>query len=131
VGEKMNQMIGIMSRALDASSLRQKSISNNIANVNTPYFKPTKVSFEELLQQEVKSQFIGNRTNAKHVLIGETSRVPSPKLEQENTVFQNSGNGVDLDYEMTKLSENTIWYQSLTYGLNEEFNLLKTAIRAR
>lgn len=127
----MNQMIGIMSRALDASSLRQKSISNNIANVNTPNFKPTKVSFEELLQQEVKSQFIGNCTNAKHVLIGETDRIPSPKLEQGNTVFQNSGNGVDLDYEMTQLSENTIWYQSLTYGLNEEFNLLKTSIRAR
>ncbi|SDM91187.1 flagellar basal-body rod protein FlgB [Bacillus sp. OK048] len=131
MGEKMNQMIGIMSRALDASSLRQKSISNNIANVNTPNFKPTKVSFEELLQQEVKSQFIGNRSNAKHVLIGETDQIPSPKLEQGNAVFQNSGNGVDLDYEMAKLSENTIWYQSLTYGLNEEFNLLKTAIRAR
>lgn len=131
MGEKMNQMIGIMSRALDASSLRQKSISNNIANVNTPYFKPSKVSFEELLQQEVKGQFIGNRTHSKHVQIGETSRLPSPKLEQENIVFQNSGNGVDLDYEMSKLSENTIWYQSLTYGLNEEFNLLKTAIRAR
>jgi flagellar basal-body rod protein FlgB len=127
----MNQMIGIMSGALDASSLRQKSISNNIANVNTPNYKPTKVSFEKFLQQEVKSQFIGNRTNAKHVLIGETSRLSSPKLEQENTVFQNTGNGVDLDFEMTKLSENTIWYQSLTYGLNEEFNLLKTAIRAR
>ncbi|MEH7273614.1 flagellar basal body rod protein FlgB [Neobacillus vireti] len=127
----MNQMIGIMSRALDASSLRQKSISNNIANVNTPNFKPTKVSFEELLQKEVKSKFIGNTTNAKHFQIGETSRLPSPRLKQENTVFQNSGNGVDLDYEMTKLSENTIWYQSLTYGLNEEFNLLKTSIRAR
>ncbi|MEH7247192.1 flagellar basal body rod protein FlgB [Neobacillus niacini] len=127
----MNQMIGIMSRALDASSLRQKSISNNIANVNTPNFKSTKVSFEEMLQKEVKSQFIGNRSNAKHVLIGETDQIPSPKLEQGNAVFQNSGNGVDLDYEMTKLSENSIWYQSLTYGLNEEFNLLKTAIRAR
>ncbi|MEH7112342.1 flagellar basal body rod protein FlgB [Neobacillus niacini] len=127
----MNQMIGIMSRALDASSLRQKSISNNIANVNTPNFKSTKVSFEEMLQKEVKSQFIGHRSNAKHVLIGETDQIPSPKLEQGNAVFQNSGNGVDLDYEMTKLSENTIWYQSLAYGLNEEFNLLKTAIRAR
>lgn len=127
----MNQMIGIMSRALDASSLRQKSISNNIANVNTPYYKPTKVSFEELLQEEVKSRFVGNFTNDKHFRIGESSRLPSPKLEQENTVFQNNGNGVDLDYEMSKLSENTIWYQSLTYGVNEEFNLLKNAIRAR
>jgi flagellar basal-body rod protein FlgB len=125
----MNQMIGIMSSALDASSLRQKSISNNIANVNTPNYQPTKVSFEELLQREVQSPFIGKRTNDKHLTIGETARIPSAKLEQENIVFKNSGNGVDLDYEMTQLSQNSIWYQSLTYGINEEFNLLKTAIR--
>lgn len=127
----MNQMIGIMSSALDASALRQKSISNNIANVNTPNFKPTKVSFEELLQQTVQSQFIGKRTNEKHVTIGESGGIPSPKMEQENIVFKNSGNGVDVDYEMTQLSQNTIWYQSLTYGLNEEFNLIKTSIRGR
>jgi flagellar basal-body rod protein FlgB len=127
----MSQIIGIMSSALDASSLRQKSISNNIANVNTPNYQPTKVSFEELLQREVQSQFIGKRTNDKHLTIGETARIPSAKLEQENIVFKNSGNGVDVDYEMTQLSQNSIWYQSLTYGLNEEFNLIKTAIRGR
>jgi flagellar basal-body rod protein FlgB len=127
----MSQMIGIMSSALDASSLRQKSISNNIANVNTPNYQPTKVSFEELLQREVHSQFIGKRTNDKHLTIGETAGIPSAKLEQENIVFKNNRNGVDVDYEMTQLSQNSIWYQSLTYGINEEFNLIKTAIRGR
>ncbi len=133
MGEKMNQLIGIMSSALDASALRQKSISNNIANVDTPNYKPTKVSFEELLQREVQSSFIGKRTNAKHIVIGSPSaaQVPTAKLERANTTFTNSGNGVDLDYETAQLSQNTIWYQSLTYGLNEEFNLLKTSIRGR
>jgi flagellar basal-body rod protein FlgB len=125
----MNQMIAIMSRAMDASALLHKSISNNIANVNTPNFQPTKVSFEEQLQQEIQSRFIGNRTNARHLEIGEKAAIPSPKLEKDNVVFKNSGNGVDLDYEMTQLSQNTIWYQSLTYSMNEEFNLLKTSIR--
>ncbi|WP_342429535.1 flagellar basal body rod protein FlgB [Neobacillus sp. FSL H8-0543] len=127
----MNQMMGVMSKALDASSLRQKSISNNIANVNTPNYKPTKVSFEEQLRQEIQSQFIGKQTNEKHITIGATSGLPSAKLVQNQMIFNNSGNGVDLDYEMTQLSQNTIWYQSLTYGLNEEFNLVKTAIRGR
>jgi flagellar basal-body rod protein FlgB len=125
----MNQMIAIMSSAMDASALRHKSISNNIANVNTPNYQPTKVSFEERLQQEIESQFIGNRTNAKHLQIGEKQAIPAPKLEKDNVVFKNSGNGVDLDYEMTQLSQNTLWYQSLTYSMNEEFNLLKTSIR--
>ncbi len=125
----MNQMIVMMSGAMDASALRHKSISNNIANVNTPNYQPTKVSFEERLHQEIESQFIGTRTNAKHLQIGEKQTVPAPKLEKDNVVFKNSGNGVDLDYEMTQLSQNTLWYQSLTYSMNEEFNLLKSSIR--
>lgn len=125
----MNQMIGIMTRAMDAASLRQKAIANNVANVDTPNFQPSRVVFEELLQREVGRQFVGKRTNEKHVAIGGASPIPIPKLDQENIVFKNNGNGVDLDFEMTQLSQNTIWYQSLTYGINEEFNLLKAAIK--
>lgn len=127
----MNPIIGVMSRALDASALRQKSITNNIANVDTPNYLPTKVSFEELLQKEVSGSFVGNRTNEKHVTIGSSGSIPSPRLEKENTVLKNNGNGVDLDYEMTELSKNTLWYQSLTYSINEEFNLLKTVTGRR
>ncbi|MDF2902698.1 MAG: flagellar basal body protein [Bacillus sp. (in: firmicutes)] len=120
-----------MSRALDASSLRQKSISNNIANVDTPNFQPTKVSFEDLLQQEVSNTFVGKRTNGKHIAIGGSGDIPSPKLVNESSIFTYNGNGVDLDYEMSEMSKNTLWYQSLTYGVNEEFNLLKTSIKGR
>jgi flagellar basal-body rod protein FlgB len=127
----MNPIIGVMSRALDASSLRQKSISNNIANVDTPNYKATKVSFEEMLQKEFSSNFVGNRTDNKHVAIGASGRIPTPVLSKDNTVLKNNGNGVDLDYEMTELSKNTLWYNSLTYSINEEFNLLKTVIQRR
>jgi flagellar basal-body rod protein FlgB len=127
----MNPIIGVMSRALDASSLRQKSISNNIANVDTPNYKATKVSFEEMLQKEFSSNFVGNRTDSKHVAIGASGRIPTPVLSKDHTVLKNNGNGVDLDYEMTELSKNTLWYNSLTYSINEEFNLLKTVIQRR
>jgi flagellar basal-body rod protein FlgB len=127
----MNTIIGVMSRALDASSLRQKSISNNIANVDTPNYKATTVSFEEMLQKEFSGSFVGNRTNNKHVTIGASGHIPSPVLNQDSAVIKNNGNGVDLDFEMTELSKNNLWYQSLTYSINEEFNLLKTVTRGR
>lgn len=125
----MNQIIGIMSRALDASSLRQRAISNNIANVDTPNYQPTQVSFENMLQQEINGTFTGNRTNEKHIAIGSSSNIPTPELINENIVMGNNGNGVDLDHEMTEMSKNSLWYQSLAYGINEEFNLLKTSIK--
>lgn len=127
----MNTIMGVMSRALDASSLRQKSISNNIANVDTPNYQATTVSFEEMLQKEFSSSFVGNRSNDKHVTIGAAGRIPSPVLKTDNSVLRNNGNGVDLDFEMTEMSKNTLWYQSLTYSINEEFNLLKTVTRGR
>jgi flagellar basal-body rod protein FlgB len=127
----MNPIIGVMSQALDASSLRQKSISNNIANVDTPGYQATKVSFEEMLKKEVSGSFVGNRTHQKHVTIGSAGRIPNPELSKVNMVMKNNGNGVDLDYEMTELSKNTLWYNSLTYSINEEFNLLKTVIQRR
>jgi flagellar basal-body rod protein FlgB len=127
----MNSIIGIMSRALDATALRQKSISNNIANIDTPNYRPTTVSFEEILQKEFSSSFVGNRTNDKHLSIGASGRVPLPVLSQTTKVLKNNGNGVDLDFEMTELSKNTLRFQSLTYSINEELNLLKTVTRGR
>lgn len=128
--KKLNT-IGLITNALDASALRQKAISNNIANVDTPKYRASRVAFEEILQKEMNSTFTGKRTDERHFAIGAQGGIPSAKLKQENNIFQNSGNGVDIDYEMSQLSQNTIWYQSLTYGINEEFNLIKTAIRGR
>ena len=37
----------LLEKALDAAWLRNETISNNIANVNTPGFKKSNVKFEE------------------------------------------------------------------------------------
>lgn len=36
----------ILKRALDTASLRQKTISNNIANINTPNYKAKRLVFD-------------------------------------------------------------------------------------
>jgi flagellar basal-body rod protein FlgB len=128
----MNQVVGVLSRALDASALRQKVIANNIANADTPNFQPSRVVFEDLLQDQLaNSSFVGKRTNDRQIAIGNDKPVPSATIVTQRTVMNNNGNGVDLDYEMTKMGENSIWYQSLVYGMNEEFRLLNTAIKGR
>ena len=38
-------------KALDAATLRQQVISNNIANVNTQGFTPSKVNFEDEMKR--------------------------------------------------------------------------------
>src|SRR6266545_599088 len=46
----------LLEKALDGLSLRQQAISNNVANVDTPNFKATEVSFEEDLHAALRRQ---------------------------------------------------------------------------
>ena len=41
-----------MNKALDAYALRQQTFAKNIANADTPNYRPEKVEFEELFHRE-------------------------------------------------------------------------------
>lgn len=124
------QVMNILSSALDAAAMRQQTISNNIANANTPNFQPDQVVFEDILQQKLSNfSFSGTTTDLRHISIGGQSDTVTPTLMKQPVVMNNNGNGVDLDSEMSKLAENSIWYQSLAYGMSEQFNLLNIALK--
>ena len=47
--------INVVDRALDASYLRETVIANNIANVDTPYYKRKDVNFQDVLDDAIDS----------------------------------------------------------------------------
>ncbi len=126
-------LLNLLGRSLDASALRQKAISNNLANAETPNYQPQRVVFEQTLKEALNSStaFSGKRTDARHIPIGSQTQIPSPYMMQEKAIVNNDGNGVDVDYEMTALSRNSLWYNALAQQMNHEFNQLKTAIKGR
>lgn len=124
----------LLERSLDAASLRQKVIANNIANVDTPLFKRSDVRFEELLQQSISSQTIsGFRTDPRHFTIGSESKaVPSAQIiRDDSTIMNNNLNNVDIDYEMTLMAKNQLRYNAMTDLVNGSITKLKTAIDRR
>jgi flagellar basal-body rod protein FlgB len=120
----------MMERTIDASTFRQKVISNNVANVDTPYFKRSDVQFEDLLQQELQTQTIeGYRTDSRHIPIGQkTSSVEPQILTDEKSLMNNNYNNVDIDYEMSLLAKNQLRYNVLIQQVNHDFKLYRTAI---
>ena len=126
-------------RALDASTLRQEVIANNIANVDTPGFKRSDVRFEQLLQRELnefKSTFVGHRTDPRHYVIGKPSKsnqqLIQPEIVTDNkTSMNNNENNVDVDYEMSLMAKNQLYYQTLIQQLNGQIKKVRTAIDGR
>ncbi|MDF2724128.1 MAG: flagellar basal-body rod protein FlgB [Paenibacillus sp.] len=122
--------LGLMERTLDAATLRQKVISNNVANVDTPYFKRSDVRFEQLLSNELNKQSLqGRRTDPRHIPIGRTSAPVMPQIvSDETTMMNNNLNNVDIDYEMSDLAKNQLRYNTLIGQVSHDLKNYRTAM---
>lgn len=124
--------MSLMGKGLDASSLRNTVISNNLANVDTPGFKRSEVVFEDELRKALAKtgQLQGAVTHPKHIPIGSPAlaNVKPKVVLQNDTTMRNDGNNVDIDREMASLAENTITYTALAQMLNGDFSKIRSAI---
>lgn len=107
--------------ALDATWQRNKAISENIANIDTPGYKRQDVSFEEQMSKALKK----NRTD-----VTELERVqPRQYTVNSGLSYRLDGNNVDIDTEMVSLAENQLRYNTLTSQVNYNFERLKNVLR--
>lgn len=124
-----------MENALNAATMRQRVIANNIANAETPGFKAERVEFEKFLQEALNpapTHFVGRRTDPRHLEIGPQPELPAVTagLYKDTTTWgKNNGNNVDVEYEMSKMAENQIWYNALVQGVSGTFTKLREVIK--
>lgn len=123
---KSSQVYNLLKKGLDASSLRGKVISNNIANINTKGYKRYSVSFEENLKKSIDS-FEMKTTEEKHIKDGTTSG--EIKVEQDlSSSNRQDGNNVDIDNEMANQAANQLMYNALISQANSRLSLEKYII---
>lgn len=125
-----------LEKALDGSALRQKIITNNIANVDTPNYKSMEVTFEDELKQALAkgtgTPYKLTVTNPRHLQLGGGNLSPDDVQAEIHEItdyeLRNDKNNVDIDREMAKLSKNELYYDAVTRNLNDELRLLRMAI---
>lgn len=81
---------------------RQSVIASNIANINTPNYR----AFDLIMNEKIKE----------------------PRIVPTQTPAKPDGNTVDLDLEMSKLTENQLIYDTLTTLLSRRFEQLRSVI---
>lgn len=118
-------------KQLDAANLRQKVIADNIANINTPNFKKSKVMFEEELKKALsKKQPRLLTSHPRHISnIPALSQLEPKVVKMENTTMRVDGNNVDLDEEMINLVRNTLVYRTAAQIFNMRKSIISEVIR--
>ncbi len=127
-----NSIMTLLRRELDAGTMRQRVIANNIANVNTPNFKKSSVRFEETLKRATGDDLPILTSNPRHIGgTGSDAGMEPVVVKNERTTLRADGNNVDVDQEMSALALNTILYNASTQAINERLALLSYVITGR
>jgi flagellar basal-body rod protein FlgB len=131
----MFSSVNTLQKGLNASWLRNEVISNNIANVDTPGFKASRVRFEDLMASAVENGADSGTgmevTNERHIQGGQASafeQVEPEIITDETTSVRLDGNNVNIENEMVELAKNSIEYYATVSKINSEFRKLNTAI---
>lgn len=112
--------VGLVTLALDAASLRQQALANNIANLNTPGYVPYRVQFEEQLAS-ARAHYLAGTPISQSDLAGVT-----PALAEDAAPVGSTQVAVDM--EVAKLAQNVVHYQALLRGLSKKMAILSMAI---
>ncbi|MFN8634024.1 MAG: flagellar basal body rod protein FlgB [Chloroflexota bacterium] len=122
----------VIQAALQGLTARQRAIADNVANVDTPQFKATHVSFEKSLQQALGADDQPLRMmKVQNGVAGpdDASADLKPTVTLDSsTGRRNDGNNVDIDGEMLELSDTNIRFNSLIQVMNSKMQILRYAI---
>lgn len=110
----------VLGFALDGLALRQRTIADNLANVDTPGFRASYVDFEGVLSAAVSA---GDQAPA--LLAGAT-----PTTGATATPVGPDGNNVDLRKETLAAMQSQFQYQLMARAVSDRADLIRTAAGA-
>jgi len=124
-----------LQRTLDLRTMQHQALSSNVANADTPHYKPFEVAVEEELrkQQQPDTRRVDlARTQERHLPVGGTAALTSAALKPVPAPafsLRADGNTVDLDRTMGALAENSLKYKTSAQLLSSKLKLLRNVIQ--
>ena len=113
--ESLNPHFDLLGRLISATEMRQRVISNNIANVNTPNYQRIDIDFEQQLARELNGTSFEEASPAVVLTPGLTARA--------------DGNNVNIDREIGQLNKNAMLQQAYLQLLGSQMEQMRLAIQ--
>ena len=122
-----------LEKALDATSLRQQVISDNMANANNPEYQAKAVKFDEHLREAFDhdankgkpGSFAFTSNLPKHLQIDDVGGWTKESLKP---TVETVGGDIDVNTEMASLAKNQILYNAYTSKVSGIYGALKWII---
>jgi len=109
---------------------RQKVISSNIANIDTPDYKTKDLHFKDQLEKSKEEHDLKlSITHANHIRLNTNIDEDNFDLyEVQGLIEQNDGNNVNLDTQMSEMSKNSIMFTAVQNSIKKDSLWFKNVI---
>ena len=126
-----SSVTGTLFEQLNFRGEKQKVISSNIANINTPNYKTKDLIFEDELKA-VDNTLQMKQTNSKHLssIHNGLSNINPKLIDVKGLAEQNDGNNVNLDTQMSEMSKNKILFDAIQSSIKRDSRLFKSVIES-
>lgn len=116
----MSDTIEVLHKLLDGCAARQRVISGNLANVNTPGYTRRDVRFQQALAEAIQSKSGDKIADVEPQLVVDSSGE-----------FNHVGNNVSVQKEMGLMAENSILYQLAAQAIGRKYAGIRKAISSK
>lgn len=120
----------MMEKSMDFLWAKQAAILDNIANAETPNYKPKVVTFEESLREQLEAAQVGTRTATRRE-IREALEEASYLVEEQEEVTRMDDNGVNVTEQSAEMFRNAYQLQYVMQAINSDLSRLRSAIRGQ
>lgn len=125
-----NNNIRLAQKSLDYLWQKQRIVSENIANNDTPGYKAKILKFEDELDKKLdlfRIQKMPSRRKIREAIDSTHMRVETSKAES----MRMDGNNVNVDVEQIELARAQLQYQFQINQINDQFARLRTVLGKR
>ncbi|MEG2428969.1 MAG: flagellar basal body rod protein FlgB [Oscillospiraceae bacterium] len=119
-----NVSMNLLEKSMDGLWDRQKAISDNIANYETPGYKKKYVTFE----QELKNALYDKKNDTRKEMVADIRNSKAFTGVIKDETMRNDGNNVDIESENVELARTQLQFSLATMRLNGKFSSLRYAI---
>ena len=121
-----NSML-MMERSLQFLWTKQSCILDNLSNVETPGYKTKYATFEESLENAIRSSVKKNGSTAQVREAILDAQIETHEADNESTRMDD--NGVNVTEQMVEMVRNGYQQQYVMKAISSDFSVLMTAIR--
>ncbi len=138
MGIQVSRAHELMNEALNYRAARQDMIASNIANADTPFYRPRDISFEDYLADKRREVFADDTAQLQLATTDGAHMQPQQSAASKHPVTffrdghgaRNDGNSVDIDVETTEMAKNAIMFNALLAAKKKGTAIYKSVIEA-